>query len=452
MSYRWRTLVLAIGAAATGVHAITALMLTPFFGATPWFWSLVLASLPVSIALGVTLGGYLVRRRRSGPSGERIAALSGLVVLCIPQAIGPVARALLDRNPDAALAPVLAVLLLITAPATGICAAIPGAMRPQQRKKKDAFSRGGLLLLALGGALGPVLTAPSLLRLIEVPLWTVLWGLGGMLLVASALIMRRLRPPFLAAGLALAGCLVSFPTEVRTYEYRRALERSWSLPVGRYYLDTARQVVLKETDVLRQYEALRSRLRDAPDRKVAAVIVFETLERMGAVQITGEGLRRLLELHLPEEAKPRVLPFFERVESVRSDGRGRIQFSLRWFDDDDDAIRVSVPTVDKETLVFRFRRDFELQIRAERDPDVTRSVMEIGPREVERAGFLEQHDTVKTPVEIEDVALMFDAYLIGLSVTTRGDRVVVRVRAQGAIGGVEEKVIQVIDLKAPPGG
>jgi hypothetical protein len=435
-------LLFSAGAAGAGLHALGGLMLTPFFGPSPFFWANVLASLPLSIGLGAALGRAAERWR----AVYGTAAAAGALVVAVPVALAPLARAVLDRDPDSLLAPAAAVLALLTLPSALAAVGAGGAARPHSPK-----GRGGMvLILAAGGVAGVAASGPSLLDPARLPPWIPLWMLAALLLLAGALGAggaARVLAPFFALCFGTAFFL--FSNEIRGYEYEKALEQAWALRAGRYYLETAGHRVLDRTEVARRYEELRAEIAKGRARSVAAVLVVESLRRMGAVEITGEGLRALLDLHLPAAAKPAVMPLFERVESIRSDGRGTIAFSLRWDREREGArepIEVEIPDNKGGTTTFAFEADFTLTLRVDERPGETRTGIAIGPVEIERAGFFESHDTYKTPVLARNVRPFIDAHILGFSVIERRDAVEVHVQAQGPIGGIEDSVLQVYRL------
>ncbi len=445
--------IVAAGAAIACLHAVGGLMLTPFFGASPFFWSNVLASYPVSLSVGIVLGSPL-RRGRSQKSTPRLAVLAGLLLLCVPGALAPLARGVLDHDPDALLAPAVTVFCLITLPSAVAAALLPLRARGGRTGKRTlierlVFSEGApLFLFAVGSAVGMLVTAPFLLEAGERPVWPSLWLFGVVLCVFGAVGFGRLgRLCTLGAGSALVAAFLTVPAagEVRSFAYRKALRSAWDLRVGRYYLDTAGRRVLEQTEALARYDELREKITYASDKTVVAVLIVETLKSMGRVELTGEGLQAGLDLHLPEKAKVWAMPLVEQIGLVRSDGHGRIAFSLRQRLEQE-PIRVELPT-STGMLTFLFTGDFYLQIRVADGERESRTFVDIGPVSVEKAGFLETNDSYETPVLLEDVSFFFDAHLLGLTIVTRPDTVTLLARGQGAIGGVKESVIQVVDLR-----
>jgi len=438
-------LLLAAGAVAAGLHAVAGLMLTPFFGASPFFWAHVVASFPLSLALGILLGRPL--RRRSAPATPyRIGAIAGGLCAAVPIALAPCARAILDRNPDAPFAPALAVLVLVTLPAALATAVLPTLARAVARKRGllpviIASPGGALLVYAGGGVLGIAACAPALLRGADTPAWALLVGLGVALgIVASLGCPGRQRVLWLGVVLGAGLACGASPSEVKSYEFQKALAQSWTLRVGRYYLRTTGRRVLARTEVLEHWKRLRTEIASGKD--VPAVLIVRTLERMGACRLTGEGLRQILDIYLPERAKAPIMPLLERIETVTSDGRGKVALSLRW-DDEEEEIRVALPAGDGEETTFVFTRDPELTIHVDRGERDTVTTISFGPLEIERAGFFEANDTQKTPVRVEDAVLFFDAYLLDLSVVDAPETVTIVVRAQGSVGAPKDKIIKV---------
>jgi len=463
-------LVFVAGALAAGLHALGGLMLTPFFGASPFFWANVIVSLPLSLSLGLLLGRPGARGAERLPSLPfRIGVGAGILTIAVPIALAPLARAILDRNPDSLLAPIATVLLLLTLPAAAAVGALPAAMalaggaepgkggkggKPRAGAAARAIgaivSGGPLLIFSLGAVAGVAAASPTLLDPQRFPPWAAILGLGGVLVVVGASgTGQAARGLALLVAAALAAAFFAAPNEVRTYGYTKALIQGFDLRVGRYYLDTAGRRTLDETDVQRRYEDLRQKIRYAPDKSVAAVLVVETLRGLGAAQLTGPGLLKVLDLYLPDHLKPRIMPLFQAIEAVRSDGKGTVAFALK-REAEDDPVEVVVPNEEGQLVTFVFTGDFTLTLLVQPGAEESRTTIDIGPVEVEKAGFFDAHDTHRTPVIVKDAKLFFDAYLLGFTVISRKDRVVLRVRGQGSIGPVQETVLDVIDLAEPP--
>lgn len=433
----------AAGAAAAGLHAVGGLMLTPFFGASPFFWSIVVASFPLSMSLGLAAGQVASRYgKKDWPRAHfGAAAASGLLVLAVPIFLAPLTRAILDRNPDALYAPILVTFVLITLPSAVGGAALARILGTRSGRE----TTNAVLFLSLGGTAGIAVCAPVLLDPASLEPWAAIWMLGAILVVGGVL---RLGPVFrilvLVAAAGIIGVFFARPNEVRSLSYRKALEQSWRLRVGEYYLDTAGQRVLDKTEIARRYEEVRSRIAKAGSRPAVAVLLIETLRGMGPVTITGAGLKQILDLYLPDSAKPKVLPFLSRVDSIRSDGKGKVSFSMRW-EEDRAAITIEIPADSGDATHLVLQNDFNLTLHVSTVEDTTRTTIDVGPVEVEKAGFFGKHDTYRTPVLIEDAKLFVDAHLLGLSVDSSPRRVVVSARAQAAIGAIQESVLQTIE-------
>lgn len=442
-------LIALAGAVACVLHTLVGFMLTPFFGDEPFFWAHVLASFPLSLGLGLALGQPL--RGSGGAAPFRIAAWAGLLATAVPITLAPLTRAILDHNPDAAAAPMIAVALLITLPAAA-AAAVLGAAGAIRLPKKAGWAQrvatspqASVLLFAIGGGLGLLVALPGLAPGEIAAPHTFPLALGvGLALVAAFGLGPRARVLALVGPALCVGFFVTQDNEIKSVEYQSALSSGWRFRVGAYYLNTAGRRALASADVFAEYDALKLRIDGS--KRPAAVLVTETLRKMGAVQMTGAGIRRVLDLYLPAEAKPYVVPLLERIQTVRSDGRGTISFALAWDQQENkDEIRITIPTVDDAELTFVFTRDFELSIHVEEDENGTHTNVGIGPVEIEKAGFFESNDTYKTPVRIEDAVLFLDAYLQALRIVSQDGRVVVSVQAQASVGGVTEKVVQVIN-------
>lgn len=319
---------------------------------------------------------------------------------------------------------------------------------PPPPPRRSALSTPGvpLLLFSLGGIGGIAACAPALLDPDRFQVWIPIWGFGwGLLLTGAFGLGQAFGSVVIILGAALVPVFLGQRNEVRDHAYEKAMKQAWRLGVGRYYLDTAGRRVLDRSEVARKYAALHDSIAYASDKSIAAVLIVETLRTIGPATITGDGLREIFDLYLPVAVKPRVFPIVDKIAAVRSDGKGEIGFSLRRLAPDED-IEVTVPNEQGEPTTIVFTGDFTLSIHVDRVLDETRTTVDFGPLEVEKAGFLSANDTFRTPVQIKDAALFFDAHLLGFNVISRKERVVVLVRAQGSVGGIKTEVLQIHDL------
>ena len=163
------------------------------------------------------------------------------------------------------------------------------------------------------------------------------------------------------------------------------------------------------------------------------ILTLEMLQRLGEVTVTGEGLRGTLELLLDPAGKPFVMPFFEQVESIRSDGKGMLYVTIKRTRGEEGQ-RFQVPgKAPGDQVEFWFKDDFTIHLIH------TGNIwkLEFGPVEIEHAGIFEVNDTKRTPLRVLNVALWVDASLLGIVIEDHPDQLVLRAVAQGEIGDVQ---------------
>jgi hypothetical protein len=438
------------GAALVSQHLLTGVLLAPFLGGEAFVWGNVLGSLIVSLGLGM-LGGELVSSLFGGAprSGYRIVAVAGVLVALATWASPRVARAVLDRDPDSPWAPAIVLGALTVLPGVLLASVVPGmieAALSRETGSPRALARTAVRRFALamaGGVLGLAVSSPSIRHADEALVWAQLYGLGG-LLVALALVGLGAPGRILAltAATAAAGLVLGSPSEVQKPEFQAALSEAFVLRgAGRYYAETCPDHVLSGTELERRLDAAKKRLQ-GNDKKIAVLLVVETLKTLGPLNLSGTGLKGLLDIYLPQESKPLILPLVERIASVQSTGDGRkIHIKITRSNEDGHA-HFTIPGQDQKVQEFEILDDFDLSIVT---PDERTTKLEIGPQLVDKAGVFEFNDTIRTPFKCKNVALWVDASLLALTVENGEDRVTLAASAQASVGKVQSRVLQTID-------
>ena len=473
-----RLLCFAGGAALSAFFVFLGLLATPFFGSGAFLWAMVFGCFLLSLALGNGLGDLLAGlagRKEAARSAPRLAVLGGLGAVLAAWALPWVCRWVLGQDAEWASAPAAAIALCGVVPGALIAAIAPSELRarlndpaggvpaPGRERISERLTaaaleetlqettatgrregaRGAarlLTLVALGGVAGVALAGKPLLRADEVDVWPFAYATGAGL---AALGLALLRPAGrVASGVALAAVaalVVAKPSEIQTAPFAVALADAWERGqgAGLYYLRTA--VKERLTDEQLAARAAQVRKLEEDVEKPGVILTCELLLGLGEVTVTGEGIRRSLDLLLPPDAKPFLMPFFHQVDAIRADGKGLFHVQIRRTRGEDGA-RFSIPGDEPgERVKFWFTDDFTIHIT--RDGPIWR--LEFGPLVTERAGVFQLNDTMKTPVRVLEVALWIDASVLGLIFEDHPDQVVIKALAQGSIGGVKT-----VDLKA----
>jgi len=428
-----RLLCFAAGAALSFFFLHLGLLATPFFGSGAFLWANVLACFLLALALGYGLGDLIAKV--AGPknverSAPRLVAAGGVLAWLAAYLLPEACRLALGNDPGWKLAPALAIALTTLVPGALIAGVLPSQLRTRiETCDAREAARVALRLFGLvtvGNVVGIALAGNALLRADEVEVWLHAYTAGGLLAALGACYLTNVGRAVTAA--ALAGCVVlSFvqPSEVQTQQFATALKTAWSEGRGAsvYYLRSVGDEALEE---------YARDLRGQETEKAGVILTCELLQQLGEVTVTGEGLVGTLELLLPSDGKPYLMPIFESFESVRSDGDGRLFVTIK-RDGGEEGVRCEIPGEDPgSTVEFWFRDDFTIDLKQEG------SIwsLEFGPVTIEDAGTFEFHDTYRTPVELPNVALWVDASLLGIVLEDYPDQVVVKVVAQADLGDI----------------
>lgn len=438
-----RLLCFAGGTALSAYFLHLGLLLTPFFGAGAFLWASVMAAYLLALALGYGLGDLLARL--AGPkelekAAPRMAALGGLLAIASTYLSPAVCRLVLDRDPGWSLAPLAALAISGLLPGTLIAAAVPSEVRARVAQSESMASAQGALrlvgLVVLGGVVGVALSGRSLLALDEIDVGIRAYLIGGTLTALSACFLGKVGRILCALGLgACAAVIALHPSEVQSQQFAVELALTWKEQqgTGSYYFGTAGERLSDE-------ELARRARQELEHEKPGVIMTCEMLDALGAVSVTGEGLCRSLDLLLQPESKPYLMPLFEQLAAVRSDGKGILHCTIKRRRGVEGA-PFKVPGDDPgETIDFLFRDDFTIRMIKEG----TTWKLEFGPVTTVRAGVFEFNDTRQTPLRIQNVALWVDASLLGIVIEDRPQQVVIRAVAQGEIGDV--KTVEVMAI------
>lgn len=444
-----RLLCFVSGAALVAHHLLTGVVLTPFLGGEAFVWGNVLGSLIVSLGAGM-LGGELIGRLLGGVprAGFRVLAVAGSLIVLTAWLAPKIARAVLDRDPDAPWNPALVLSAITVLPGVLLASLVPSMIEASVTAESGSpatLSRRAtrrFALAMLGGIVGLVASSWSMRHADEAHLWAQLYGLGGGLLVLSLVGLGGPgRALVVTLGAALAGVVLSAKSEIQEERFAAALSEAFVLRgAGRYYAETCPDHVLSGTELERHLAKARKRLQGA-DKDIAVLLVIETLKTLGPLNLSGSGLRGLLDIYLPAESKPLVLPFVDQIASVQSDGR---KLHIKIKRDAEGHAHFTIPGKNGEVQEFEIIDDFDLTVLT---PNDTTTKLEIGPQIVDKAGVFEFNDTIRTPFKCKRVFAWVDASLLSLTVQNGQSQVAVSASAQASISDVKTKVLQTIEKK-----
>lgn len=427
------------GLALSGCHLLVALLLTPFFGNSPFLWANIFVAFLFSLSIGLLLDSDWVRKtvtRRLEPRFLFLAA--GLCLSLCPLLLAPITRFVLDALPGSYFSIILTCLVLLVIPGGLLSAASVACLGQLPR----ARVRAGLFALLSGALVGIPVVAPALLSH-KIPASVVLGAFGWIPLLIGVFALEGLWQALGGAVLmVLVAWLFVMPGEIGSLEYRTALRRAFQFHVGRYYLSTAGRRVLDQAEIRDRYKQVLEDIKNHEDPGAQALIqTVQMLKSMGRVETTGEGLGDTLRSLISEDARRYVMPLLEPFEKISSDGQGQISIVLK---PQFRGKQVRIPwnaKAGEQIYKLVFAEDFSLVLRHN---DV-RSHVKIEPERIEKAGFFEVNETHWTPVQIQDVKLFVDATLLAFIIENQKDRIKIKVRAQGSVGGVVEEPIYVLE-------
>jgi hypothetical protein len=443
-----RLLCFAAGAALSAFYLHLGLLATPFFGSGTFLWASAFASFLLAVALGLGAGdaiAALAGRREAALAAPRLACAGGLLAWLAVYLLPLACRAILDRDPEWTLAPAAAFMVLSLVPGALLAGVGPSVQRTRleaeedpRRAVRESLRLQGLM--ALGGIAGVAACSKALLRADEVVAWFQAYAAGGLLALLSLAYMGpRGRVAGGAAVLGLAAVCAVAPSELQRERFKVALELAWRRAQGGsvYYRVTAIGGSDLSAEELQEVAASVNKVSGSSQSGV--IVACMLLERLGAVTVSGEGLTRSLELLLPPDARPFVIPIFETFESVRSDGAGTLTVTIKRKPGEEGA-RCRIPGSEPgQGVDFLFKGDFTLKVS--HVENVWR--IDVGPQLVTEAGLFDVYDRHRSPVLLPNAVLWVDACLLGLILEDYPEQVVIKATAQGSIGAV-----QTIEVKA----
>ena len=443
-----RLLCFAVGAAKAAFFVHLGLLATPFFGSGAFLWANVFACFLLTLALGYGLGdllGVAAGREQQDRSAPRLAALGAVSAWLAAYFMPELCRLVLEHDATWMLAPAVAIAATSVVPGMLMSAVVPSQVRACVAEGQDAHqvaraSHRLLGLLTLGGVIGVLASGQAVLRADEVEVWLRAYVVAGLLGLVALVYLQPVGRGLTAA--ALLGCVILsavHPSEIQGKQFATALQSSWKRGQGAgiYYFRTADEGSLSDEELALYTEQMRI---ERGGGKSGAILTCELLEQLGAVEVSGSGLTGSLELLLPPDARPYLLPIFEQFESVRSDGNGMLFVTIK-RQRGQEGTHCRIPGGDPgEYIEFWFKDDFTVEMVHEG----TDWRLNFGPLTVEKAGLFELNDTHSTPVRLPNVKLWVDASLLGIVLEDHPDQVVVKAIAQGDIGDVTEVEVQAL--------
>jgi hypothetical protein len=459
---RQQVLCFVAGASLSAFFIHVGMLATPFFGSGAFLWSNVLAALIGASVLG-ELVAFARWRQGAGAPLAPLAAIAGILGWLALYLVPLVCRTILDRDPAWGYAPALAVGVIAVIPGAFLSAIVPTALAGSQKEpspdQEHSTStrlriqahgpREALVLRGIGLAgalLGVALCARAVFRPESANVW--LSGYVSAALTVVAALVYSGKTARVVGGIFLAGLVAlsaARPSEVQTTEFAVALERAWRAGrgAGSYYLRTADEegdATLGDDALTAQAKKLKGAERETP----GVILACEMLLSLGDVRVKGEGLRRSMDLVLSPEAKPFLLPFFDQIEEINSNGNGLLSVTLR-RERGEEGRRFTIPGEKPgEVVNFLFKDDFTIHITRERS--VWR--LAFGPLTTRRAGIFDLNDTNETPLRVVNAVWVIDASVLGLIFEDYHDRLVVKAVAQGQIGDV--KTVEVGTIRKVP--
>lgn len=437
-----RLLCFAGGAGLTAFFVFLGLLATPFFGSGAFLWANVFAGFLLSLAAGHVLGDLLARLfgpRELKLAAPRLAVAGGAGAYLAAYYLPEVCRHILAGDPDWTFAPAAAIVSIAIVPGALLAAIVPSELRVRlddcdaQTMAKSALRLLGLMIM--GGVVGIILCAKPVLRADEVDVYLYAYITGALMILLGSAFMGLVGR---VVSVALLGCCIALtaarPSEIQSEPFAVALESTWKQGRGgsTYYRRTA-------VDTLLTAEQLRLQTKATQEgkEKPGIILTCEMLMALGPVTVSGEGLRRTLDLLLQPQAKPFVMPFFDNLDAIRSDGRGLLYCTIK-RQRGKQGVKFSLPGKEPgEKVELWYRDDFTIHLI--RSGPIWK--MEIGPLTTVHAGIFDLNDTKLTPVRLPNVKLWVDASLLGLIIEDTDEKLALRVVAQGEIGGVKTEEV-----------
>lgn len=431
-------LIVIAGLQISASHVLVGLLLTPFFGAGPYWWAHVIFNLLLALGAAPLFALAPIPARFHSHRLALSYFLAGnLLLLGLPLCLAPLTRLILSWNPDSILAPALSLGLFLLPASVFLGAAVPALAKGPRSSARQSFSGRGLIYFWLGLLSGAVLAIPPLLFVNQVHAPLVLLGLACFGLMAFARELHGWRR-WGAASLTALVSLISLlaPNELDSLAYRSALEQGFRLRLGEYYLATAGQRSLANSEILKAWEQTLASMSGREDPVAAAVqAIARTLANLGAVETSGDALIGTLRPLLSENARRYVIPFLEPFDTISSDGKGRLLLVLKPGFKRKVLYSPLAARADESVTTFVLENDLIL------DVSVAGAITEarFGPHEVMPRGFFELYESHRSPLRIMNVAAFVDAWVLSLTIEDGRKVVLLRARAQASVGPVVER-------------
>jgi spermidine synthase len=210
--WRIRLAAFAGGGVLMGLQVSGSRFLSPHFGSSLYVWGALITTFLAALAAGYAVGGRLADKHPRLPVLGFVTGGAGLFVLLVPHLSEPVCQAVRSAGPR--WGPLLAALLLFTAPAFLLAMVSPFCLRILARDLARAGRTAGTLyaLSTVGSLAGTFAATFVLIHLFTTPQAMFFFGL--VLLVVGGGMMRVREPSlwvYAASGAALSVLLLSAP-------------------------------------------------------------------------------------------------------------------------------------------------------------------------------------------------------------------------------------------------
>ncbi len=471
---RWmrpRVVLFIIGVALASFVMFVGLVSTPFFGGGLHVWGNVLFGGLVVMVPGLFLGERLARISRPGQYLDLLVCLSGGLILGVTYAGTDVHRLILGQaslGDYDALTGIVSLLVIaglpvaMSVPIAIHACALPGAPpKPDDDKEKDEAKeanakkakelakrdsksgpivgtisskvRPSLVMFPLGGALlGAFVASNVLFVALELPIWVLGAAAGGLLCLTAltgAATMARVLAILLLA--AFAGGSAFAPREIMREEFQEAVQTASSEHLAAYYELTRDSQELRPGELQQRIAELRGLVQRSSGDGAVIERVIGLIRNLGKASLTGDGLREIFRSTIEDESmRTRLLPVADKIQAIRSDGKGRIHFSVTNPELGEDVVRVVVAgdggDPDQEFVV---KSDFYVDLAL--DEEARTTTISIGPLVITRAGFFESNDSYETPLVAVNAVGPFDAHLIAVIIEETDDEIVIKAQGQG---------------------
>lgn len=438
------------GAVLASWVVVGGLLGTPFFNLGAGYWGNIVSALALALGIGFGLGHRIAPiAGRSERAACRLAIVAGAAITGATWALPLLARAILDHDPDWRWASTIFALGVIALPGALVASVVGATVRVSDSETRLRIEDGHVsaqrrfALAMVGGIAGVALARAIVLNSASERVYLFPYANGLLLMIAGAVGTGGAGRVLAGAiGAGLLGLILAKPSEIQRREFLVALTDATGDPGAGYYYLTSE---LTDQDMIKDSKARKKleRERRNVDLEIPILLVMKTLKSLGAATISGDGLRRTLEIYLDQESMEPVLPFLRKIALIKSDGQGNFDIVIR-PDPHVEGAKITISNDKGEPQVLLVKRDITLKLTESVTSTSNTDAIEIWPQE-KHPGIV--NDTTETPVVCENVALFLDACLIGFVVENKTDQVVVKARAQAKIGAEQTAVLQMIDKR-----